>query len=57
MYRTNASKLVEVSIFDSESSPILKGAIELVSPAHKDRAAHRTALVSKCETYLRQELV
>jgi len=45
---------VEVSIFDSESGPILKGAIELVSPANKDRAAHRAAFVSKCETYLRQ---
>jgi hypothetical protein len=45
---------VEVSIFDSETGPILKGAIELVSPANKDRAAHRTAFVSKCETYLRQ---
>lgn len=45
---------VEISIFDSESGPILKGAIELVSPANKDRPAHRTAFVSKCETYLRQ---
>jgi hypothetical protein len=45
---------VEVSIFDSESGPILKGAIELVSPANKDRAAHRAAFISKCETYLRQ---
>ncbi|HBL10427.1 MAG TPA: DUF4058 domain-containing protein [Cyanobacteria bacterium UBA11162] len=45
---------VEVSIFDSETGPILKGAIELVSPANKDRTAHRTAFVSKCETYLRQ---
>ncbi|HEY9834002.1 MAG TPA: DUF4058 family protein [Stenomitos sp.] len=48
------SESVEISIFDSESGPILKGAIELVSPANKDRAAHRTAFVSKCETYLRQ---
>jgi hypothetical protein len=45
---------IEVSIFDSETGPILKGAIELVSPANKDRTAHRTAFVSKCETYLRQ---
>lgn len=45
---------VEVSIFDSETGPILKGAIELVSPINKDRVAHRRAFVSKCETYLRQ---
>ena len=45
---------VEVSIFDSETGPILKGAIELVSPANKERATHRAAFVSKCETYLRQ---
>lgn len=45
---------VEISIFDSEAGPFLRGAIELVSPANKDRSAHRTAFVSKCETYLRQ---
>jgi hypothetical protein len=45
---------VEVSIFDSETGPILKGAITLVSPANKDHAVHRAAFVSKCETYLRQ---
>jgi hypothetical protein len=32
----------------------LAGAIELVSPANKDRSSHRNAFVSKCETYLRQ---
>jgi hypothetical protein len=45
---------VEVRIFDSETGPILKGAIKLVSPANKDRASHCAAFVSKCETYLRQ---
>jgi hypothetical protein len=45
---------VEISIFDCETGPILKGAIELVSPANKDRATHHAAFVSKCETYLRQ---
>jgi hypothetical protein len=45
---------VEISIFDCETGPILKGAIELVSPTNKDRATHRAAFVSKCETYLRQ---
>ena len=32
----------------------MAGAIELVSPANKDRSTHRGAFVSKCETYLRQ---
>lgn len=45
---------VEVSIFNTEGGPILTGAIELVSPANKDRSSHRSAFVSKCETYLRQ---
>jgi Protein of unknown function (DUF4058) len=48
------SEIVEVNIFSSEGGPVLLGAIELVSPANKDRAAHRQAFVSKCETYLRQ---
>jgi Protein of unknown function (DUF4058) len=45
---------VEVNIFGTEGEPVLAGAIELVSPAHKDRATHREAFISKCETYLRQ---
>ncbi|MBD2353932.1 DUF4058 family protein [Tolypothrix sp. FACHB-123] len=45
---------VEVNIFNTEAGPILAGAIELVSPANKDRSSHRNAFVSKCETYLRQ---
>jgi hypothetical protein len=31
---------------------MLVGAVELVSPANKDRPAHREALVSKCAAYL-----
>ena len=45
---------VEVSIFNSEAGPTLAGAIELVSPANKDRAVHREAFAAKCETYLQQ---
>lgn len=45
---------VEVVIFNSEAGPTLTGAIELVSPANKERPAHRDAFVSKCETYLQQ---
>jgi hypothetical protein len=43
---------VEVSIFASEEGPVLAGAIELVSPANKDRPAHRDAFTSKCAAYL-----
>ncbi len=45
---------VEINIFNTEVGTVLAGAIELVSPANKDRASHRKAFVSKCETLLRQ---
>lgn len=48
------SETVEVTVFNSSGGPNLVGAIELVSPANKDRAEHRQAFVSKCETYLHQ---
>ena len=51
-----ASETVEISIFSSEAGPTLMGAIELVSPANKDRPQHRNAFVAKCETYLQQGL-
>ncbi|MCU0565633.1 MAG: DUF4058 family protein [Oculatellaceae cyanobacterium Prado106] len=44
----------EVEIFGTEGGPGLVGAIELVSPANKDRISQRQAFVAKCETYLRQ---
>jgi uncharacterized protein DUF4058 len=47
-----ATDLVEVLVYDSREGPTLAGAIELVSPANKDRPAHRQAFVSKCESYL-----
>ena len=46
--------LVEIGIFRQEGGPSLAGAIELVSPANKDRSAHREAFVNKCSTYLQQ---
>jgi hypothetical protein len=46
--------LIEVLVFSREAGPTLAGAIELVSPANKDRAAHREAFVSKCAAYLQQ---
>lgn len=45
---------VEVTIFNSQAGPTLVGAIELVSPANKDRPVQHDAFVSKCETYLQQ---
>jgi hypothetical protein len=45
---------VETLVYNQEGGLTLAGAIELVSPANKDRAAHREAFVSKCETYLQQ---
>ena len=47
-----ATDVVEVLVYDSSEGPTLAGAIELVSPADKDRPAHRQAFVSKCESYL-----
>jgi hypothetical protein len=46
--------VVEVQVFDTQAGPVLVGAIELISPANKDRPAHRSAFVSKCQTYLQQ---
>jgi hypothetical protein len=45
---------MEVLVFNQEAGPTLAGAIELVSPANKDRPAHRDAFVSKCAAYLQQ---
>ena len=46
--------VVEVLVFDRQAGPTLAGAIELVSPANKDRASHREAFTSKCASYLQQ---
>lgn len=45
--------VVEVQIVNHSYNPPILAAIELVSPANKDRPAHRDAFVSKCETLLR----
>ena len=46
--------IVEVTIFSSAGGPTLAGAVELVSLANKDRAAHRDAFVSKGAAYVQQ---
>jgi hypothetical protein len=44
----------EVLIFDQERDRRLVAAVELVSPANKDRLESRRALVTKCAALLRQ---
>jgi hypothetical protein len=44
----------EVLVFQTEGGTRLVAAIELVSPANKDRAAHRRAFTVKCASYLAQ---
>jgi hypothetical protein len=48
------STTAEVLIYHQEGGPTLVGAIELVSPANKDRPDTRDAFVSKCAAYLHQ---
>jgi hypothetical protein len=50
----NLRDLFEVRIIDVAGPPRLVAAIELVSPANKDRPAHRQAFAGKCAGYLRQ---
>jgi hypothetical protein len=44
----------EVAVYHELGGLQLVGAIELVSPANKDRPAHRNAFVGKCANYLIQ---
>lgn len=48
--------VVEVLVYDSSAGPVLAGAIELVSPANKDRPSHRDAFVAKCQAYVQKGL-
>lgn len=48
--------IVEVLVFGREGGPTLAGAIDLVSPATKDRPENRDAFVNRCATYLQQGL-
>jgi hypothetical protein len=45
---------VEIQVFNQDAGLRLVAAIELVSPANKDREAHRQAFVVKCAAYLGQ---
>jgi len=44
----------EVQVINDEAGPTLVAAIELVSPANKDRPEHRRAFTVKCANYLCQ---
>lgn len=47
--------VVEAVVYTEEEGGLtLAAAIELVSPANKDRPDHRQVFVSRCETYLQQ---
>ncbi len=48
--------VVEILIFGREGGPTLAGAIELASPANKDRPEHRDAFVTRSAAYLQQGL-
>jgi Protein of unknown function (DUF4058) len=44
----------EVLVFEMEGGANLVAAIELISPANKDRASHRQAFAVKCASYLQE---
>jgi hypothetical protein len=48
--------IYEVRIYDNEGTRALVAAIELISPANKDRPAHRQAFATKCAAYLQQSV-
>jgi hypothetical protein len=45
---------IEVQVISTTSGPTLVGAIELVSPANKDRPESRRAFAAKCAAYLQR---
>src|SRR5215813_2030193 len=46
----------EVRVYDSKRGRRLVAAIEIVSPANKDRPEHRRVFVAKCATLLQQRV-
>ena len=44
----------EVRVYDSESGRRLVAAVEIVSPANKDRPEHRRAFIAKCAALLQE---
>lgn len=48
--------LFEVQVLEGSQGPRVVAAVELVSPANKDRPGHRRAFAIKCASYLQQEI-
>jgi len=48
--------LFEVQVLDESEGPRVVAAIELISPANKDRASHRRMFSVKCGSYLQQNI-
>jgi hypothetical protein len=46
----------EVQVINDEEGPQVVAAVELVSPANKDRPAHRQMFSIKCASYLQQKI-
>jgi hypothetical protein len=46
--------LIEVQVFRDDEGPRLVAAIELVSPANKDRPSHRRMFIAKCAALLQE---
>jgi hypothetical protein len=51
-----AETAYEVRVFDLESGSRLVAAVEIVSPANKDRPEHRRAFVAKCAALLQEQV-
>ena len=47
---------IEVKVFEDDGGGRLVAAVELVSPANKDRPSHRAEFAAKCAAYLQQEV-
>ncbi len=52
----NDPDVFEVRLLNDEEGPRVVAAIELVSPANKDRPANRRAFAVKCASYLQQQV-
>ena len=46
----------EVRVFDTKSGRRLVAAVEIVSPANKDRPEHRRAFVAKCAALIQNRV-
>lgn len=53
---TFTTDVVEVQVFRDFGELTLAGAVELISPANKDRPENRDAFVAKCDTLLRSSV-